>query len=359
MTYLRRAYRRASPAVVLLALAACADVPTAPDASVAAPSAAVSGHTGALVYLATAPASLVPGALENNTRMYAWNERAGVRLAQPVQVDFADPGAYTMSEIWPSTTANERVLPAGTWVNSHYVHMDVTTPRATTLRATITFDSDIVGVMVTDRRLAATDGTLGAPGTVFAAAARRTVELEPVDRLVISADRRSIQITMALSDVPLDEFRVLTAAPNTDHTPPTITFSGNAGTYTVAQSVNITCTATDEVSGVDENATSCPGASGPAYTFALGTHTLTATATDLSGNSATAQTSFTVTVDDGSLCELTRRWVSKPDVAGAMCVKLQQDEYLPYIWHVRAQIGKTVTAANAAILVRLANALRA
>jgi hypothetical protein len=353
---------RALPVVVLAALAACADMPTAPDAAVAAPEAApsavVMGNTGSLVYLSAAPASLAPGALENNRTMYAFDERQGVRLSSAVTVDFAEPGAYTRNEIWPAMTVHERTIPSGTWVNSHYVHMDVTTPRATTLRATITFDSDILGVIVTDARLQATDGTLGAPGTVFADSARRTVELENADRLVISADRRSIDITMALSDVPLDEFRVLTASPSMDVTPPTITFSGNAGTYTVDQAINITCTATDD-GGVDEGATTCPGASGPAYGFGLGTHTLTATATDLSGNTTTVQTTFTVTLTEGSLCTLTRRWVSQTGVAHAMCVKLQHQDYLPYIWHVRAQTGKTVSAANAAILIRLANALRA
>ncbi len=353
---------RALPHVVLAALAACSDMPTAPDAAVAAPDAApsavVMGNTGSLVYLSSAPASLVPGALENNRTMYAFDERQGVRLTQDVAVDFGDPGAYTRNEIWPAMTAHSRTVPAGTWVNSHYVHMDVTTPRATTLRGTITFDSDILGVIVTDARLLATDGTLGAPGTVYAGAARRTIELENADRLVISANRRTIDITMALSDGPLDEFRVLTASPSMDVTPPTITFGGNAGTYTVDQMVNITCTATDE-GGVNESATSCPSASGPAYGFGLGTHTLTATATDLSGNTTTVQTTFTVTVTGGSLCTLTRRWVSQHGVANAMCVKLQHEQYLPYIYHVRAQTGKTVSAANAAILIRLANALRA
>jgi hypothetical protein len=358
-SYRPRAHLRALPAVVLVALAACADVPTAPDATLtpdAAPLAAIIGNTGAVVHLSTPPASLATEALENNTRMWAFDERAGVRLASPVEVEFADPGAYTRNEIWPAMTIHERTIPAGTWVNSHYVHMDVSTPVATTLRGTITFDSDIIGVIVTDRRLLATDGTLGAPGTVYAASDRRTVELENADRLVISADRRSIDITMALSEGFLDEFRVLTASPSMDVTPPTITFGGNAGTYTVDQMVNITCTATDE-GGVDESATTCPGASGPAYGFGLGTHTLTATATDLSGNTTTVQTTFTVTVTGGSLCELTRQWVSQHGVAHAMCVKLEHGQYGAYINHVRAQAGKTVSAANAAILISLANAL--
>src|SRR5207302_16325 len=37
---------------------------------------------------------------------------------------------------------------------------------------------------------------------------------------------------------------------NIDKTPPTVTYAGNAGSYTVDQTVNITCSATDNLSGV-------------------------------------------------------------------------------------------------------------
>ena len=46
-----------------------------------------------------------------------------------------------------------------------------------------------------------------------------------------------------------------------DKTPPTVTFAGNAGTYTVAQSVAITCTPGDALSGVDSVLSNCPSLS--------------------------------------------------------------------------------------------------
>src|SRR3989304_5625351 len=49
---------------------------------------------------------------------------------------------------------------------------------------------------------------------------------------------------------------------NIDKTPPTVTYSGNAGTYTVDQTVNITCSASDSLSGVAS--TTCANISGPA-----------------------------------------------------------------------------------------------
>src|SRR5439155_8371919 len=79
---------------------------------------------------------------------------------------------------------------------------------------------------------------------------------------------------------------------NIDKTKPVITCSGNAGAYTIDQMVVITCTASDGLSGVASN--TCTGVNAPAYTLALGSHTLSASATDKAGNTGTGSTTFTV-----------------------------------------------------------------
>ena len=104
-----------------------------------------------------------------------------------------------------------------------------------------------------------------------------------------------------------------------DLTAPTITFSGRP-TSTVDQTVSITCTATDALSGVAT--ATCPGASGAAYRFGLGAHSLDAAATDRAGNTRTASTTFTVGVTRASLCALVRRLVTKEKVAKSLCEKL-------------------------------------
>ena len=72
-----------------------------------------------------------------------------------------------------------------------------------------------------------------------------------------------------------------------------------AGTYTVDQTILITCSATDVLSGL--RTSSCPTvASGPAASFVGSTQesntTLVITATDNAANSRSATTSFTVSV---------------------------------------------------------------
>jgi CSLREA domain-containing protein len=77
-----------------------------------------------------------------------------------------------------------------------------------------------------------------------------------------------------------------------DKTPPTVTYTGNAGTYTPDQTVNITCSAADNLSGVAS--TTCVNISGLASSFGLGPHTFSATATDKAGSLESGSTSFTV-----------------------------------------------------------------
>jgi len=159
-----------------------------------------------------------------------------------------------------------------------------------------------------------------------------------------------------------------TAAGKRDATVPTITFVGNLA-YTVDQTVAISCTATDATSGIYTS--TCPSASGAAYLFNIGSNVLLASATDYAGNSDSKATSFTVSVTAGSLCNLTKRFVSHAGIANSLCVKLNAAEAAAargnlaakagplnaYVKEVQAQTGKHITAANAAILIRLAGLL--
>jgi methionine-rich copper-binding protein CopC len=154
-----------------------------------------------------------------------------------------------------------------------------------------------------------------------------------------------------------------------DQTPPTVTYSGNAGTYTVDQTVDITCTAADNLSGVASS--TCQDIQGPAYSFGLGAHTFSATAVDNAGNTGSGSVTFDVIVTPQSLSNLTTRFVSKPGVAQSLVAKLvaagdnmtagqtnaadQQIE--AYIHELEAQAGKSITVQQATLLIGLARAL--
>ena len=141
-----------------------------------------------------------------------------------------------------------------------------------------------------------------------------------------------------------------------DATGPTVTFGGNAGTYSLTDTVAITCTAADALSGLATPA-NCGGVSGAAYTFAGGLNTFTRTATDNAGNSTNGSVSFTVVVDAAGLCGLIRQWADNAGVANSLCVKIAKGNMQPFWNELAAQRGKHVPAAKADIILALSRGL--
>jgi hypothetical protein len=156
---------------------------------------------------------------------------------------------------------------------------------------------------------------------------------------------------------------------NIDEAKPTVAFSGDQATYAVDETVDITCAASDALSGI---ATSdCPQLQAPAYTFGLGSHSFTATATDRAGNVASATATFQVIVTFDSLCHLTEQLLANAAIAHSLCVKLEAGQLAQmrgnrnaaagtlgaFENEVRAHQGKLLTTAQADLLIQLAHAL--
>jgi hypothetical protein len=146
-----------------------------------------------------------------------------------------------------------------------------------------------------------------------------------------------------------------------------VTYTGNAGTYTVDQDVSITCAASDATSGVESS--TCEDISGPAYSFGLGHHTLSASATDVAGNTGSGSTSFDVIVTFDSLANLVDRFSTSDDVTAGLTDKLaaaataknpktRANQLNAFESQVSAQTGKALTAEQAALLISLAEALK-
>lgn len=153
---------------------------------------------------------------------------------------------------------------------------------------------------------------------------------------------------------------------NIDLTPPALAYAGNAGRYTLDEQINITCEASDDLSGIAS--TTCQSITGPAYSLGFGTHSFAATVTDKAGNVSAASTSFDVVADFESLCSLGQRFVSKVGIGRALCAKLdaakaaadqghmtsKAAQISSYITLVEAQTGKALTVEQAGILIQLA-----
>ena len=154
-----------------------------------------------------------------------------------------------------------------------------------------------------------------------------------------------------------------------DTTPPVVTYTGNAGSYTVDQTIAIHCAASDPSPGSGIASTTCADVNGPAYSFSLGSHTYTASAVDVAGNVGSGATTFDVTVTFTSLENLVQRFSTDPDVTAGLNDKLDaaagstnkaaRDKQLQaFVYEVNAQTGKALTTAQAQILISLGQALR-
>lgn len=194
--------RVAKPSIVVSAVVALA------FSTIAVAGALITGAGGQVIWLSSAPSSVAVGAQEDATSAIAFDERQATTLTSRVLVDAVDPGTYST---FPNGSRN---VAAGTQVDSHMIHSDVPPGIPTTRRTgTVSFPTDILGVIGSTARLGASDAALGAPGTTYAGTVKyRGLEqdgtLSP-DKFTISADRRSLSFDVRTISV-IDEIRVIT-----------------------------------------------------------------------------------------------------------------------------------------------------
>lgn len=205
-------------------------------------------------------------------------------------------------------------------------------------------------------RMANAAGWYGAPVTVsFACADALSGVATCASEQTLSGEGAGQFVTGAVSDLAGNTASASTSEIKIDLTAPTVSYAGNAGTYTLDQQVYITCSASDSLSGI--GSTTCQTISGPASSFALGINTFSATATDNAGNSSSTSTSFEVVASFDGLCDLVKQFVSKNGIEKALCGKLEAGHVGPFINQVQAQSGKAMTVEQAQILIQLAQQL--
>jgi hypothetical protein len=93
-------------------------------------------------------------------------------------------------------------------------------------------------------------------------------------------------------------------------------------TYGVDENVIILCSFSDALSDIS-SFTPC-GINSPAWTLGLGSHTITASATDGAGNTGTGSITFSVEVTPTGLCGLARSFSTTPGPADRLCCLLDQ-----------------------------------
>jgi hypothetical protein len=146
-------------------------------------------------------------------RVVAFYEKQNVTLGK--NVDIGRRVAKKLAKAKGSRDPKAaRTISEGTLVSSHYVAYDPDNVRRQSV--TVEFDSEILGVVVGNKRLVATD-FLGADGVDYKRFPYRSREWR--DKYKISADGKSITLKFRANS-PGDHFRIITAGTGTPPPPP-------------------------------------------------------------------------------------------------------------------------------------------
>lgn len=170
-------------------------------ANVAAADIVGTAGTGLVI---SAPMSLEVGEVDSATTIFAINERQNLVLPYDLPVDFSGHG-----ELGTIASLRGNVIPAGSKVSSHLIHMDTDTDVHMLIEATFTFDQPILGVIVTRNGLVATDVDLGFATTLYSLIPYRGVELDAYDRVSVDLETNSVWVRLRQS-TEIDEVRVIT-----------------------------------------------------------------------------------------------------------------------------------------------------
>lgn len=152
------------------------------------------------------PFPLTLDAWESDTYIRAFTERQGEVLDADLEVDIALPGTYG-----PDATGTY-VIPKGSKVNSYFLHFDrVGSSGYLYLEGHVWFEEPVLGIIVSDERLEASDEALGASVTTYPEDLEyRGLELDPPGVYdCLSFSRRKMDIALSTSTY-LDHVRVIT-----------------------------------------------------------------------------------------------------------------------------------------------------
>ena len=160
------------------------------------------------------PPSVVLGALEDDLLTRVFLEQSALILGSDVDADVTSPGVVDeAADLTPGT------ILSGTRVDSYLFHFDPLSGSGAS-GGSVTFNRDILGILVQTSSLDATDALLGALATTYQLDDFRGVEgpgfetegITVNDIVTLSADFRTVRFDFSTTS-RLDEIRVITAVP--------------------------------------------------------------------------------------------------------------------------------------------------
>ena len=169
--------------------------------------AGVISTSGAVLSPGTIPSDLSQGALVSGTEISLFAESMSVTTTESFTVDVIDTGRFDQV-----VDLSPHQIGAGTY-DAWLLHVGhLSGSGMPELQGSLTFDTDVVGIMVKSTRMGGTDDLFGSAGTNYATgASARGLELNQDDWLELSADRRTVTIQFEIRTF-IDEIRIITMA---------------------------------------------------------------------------------------------------------------------------------------------------
>jgi hypothetical protein len=177
----------------------------------AAPAAAAISSVSGDVSVIGAPASTLEGDLESDTQIFLFAGQSQVTLASALTVDVTSAGTYDNNNLPPLGGSQ---IAAGSLVESYFINLDVASGFQT-LSGSVTFDSEILGVIVYTTTLeGGSDADLGSPTTTYIPAGsddNRGLDFGP-DSITLSSDLMTLSFTLRDNQTRVDQIRVITVS---------------------------------------------------------------------------------------------------------------------------------------------------
>lgn len=162
-----------------------------------------------------APTSVIPPAETSDSTIFGFAEQQGVVLGSSVDAGITMPGTWTCCSGLPIG-----VIPAGETVNSYLLFASPVTaeggnPPGRQFIGNITFTpgEQVVGILIGYAALANTDGTVGAPGTIYPPPGNPLGGMEPGDKVFLSANGQTVGVDFRVGVGNVDMIRILTSTP--------------------------------------------------------------------------------------------------------------------------------------------------
>jgi len=162
------------------------------------------GGAGSLVMLDSPPPTLVGGQNEH-PKLQIFKERSAFVLPQDVTCDTDQPQRI-YEGVGPEVS-----IPAGTVVDVYMGHFDAPGSGGTATNSTLTFSSEILGVIVSNKTLDASDAIIGLPGVDYPTGNPSRRLEGGNDQVFLSDDKKMIDFEWVLVGGGwIDEIRILT-----------------------------------------------------------------------------------------------------------------------------------------------------